>query len=205
MPSLAAVRDAVAADTENQAATRAGYRPVFVAAEPARILLVGQAPGLRAQTTGIPFNDASGRALTDWLGVDDSTFRDPAIFAILPMDFYYPGKGPRGDLPPRRGFAARWHPPILEQLPNIRLTVLIGAYAQRHYLGSRARGSVTETVRAFEDYLPSTIPIVHPSPINVPWHGRNPWFKIELLPVLRARVRDVISSPDASSAPRACL
>ena len=187
------MRTAVAADADNEAATRAGYRPLFVAAEPARILLVGQAPGRGAQETGVPWNDASGRILTSWLGVDDSTFRNPDLFAILPMDFYYPGKGPSGDLPPRRGFAARWHPPILEHLPDIQLTVLIGAYAQRHYLASRARRSVTETVRSFEEYLPSMIPVVHPSPINFRWHSKNPWFKTELLPVLQERVQDVTS------------
>jgi uracil-DNA glycosylase len=188
MSSLESLRAAIAADADNQAATRAGYRPLFVAAEPARILLIGQAPGRDAQATGVPWNDASGRILCSWLGVDDSHFRNPGVFAILPMDFYYPGKGPSGDLPPRPGFAARWHPPILEHLPNIRLTVLIGAYAQRHYLASKARRSVTETVRSFGDYLPATIPVVHPSPINFRWHSKNPWFKTELLPVLQKRV-----------------
>ncbi|MBO0813235.1 MAG: uracil-DNA glycosylase family protein [Microlunatus sp.] len=196
MSSFEALRAAVAADAENAAATRAGYRPLFVASERACVLLIGQAPGLKAQETGIPFNDASGRILCGWLGVDDSEFRDPDLFAILPMDFYYPGKGPSGDLPPRRGFAARWHPPILELLPNIRLTVLIGAYAQRHYLGPRARRSVTETVRSFQEYLPDTIPVVHPSPINFRWHSRNPWFMTDLVPVLQQRVRDVAGRAD---------
>lgn len=200
MSTLESLRADVAADVANKAATRAGYAPLFVAAEPARILLVGQAPGRDAQATGIPWNDASGRILCSWLGVDDAELRNPDMFAILPMDFYYPGKGPSGDLPPRRGFAARWHPPILEHLPHIQLTVLIGGYAQRHYLATpsgcsprspRVRRSVTETVRSFGEYLPDTIPVVHPSPINFRWHSKNPWFKTELLPVLQQRVREV--------------
>jgi len=192
MSKLDELRAAIAADVDNEAATRAGYRPLFVAAEPARILLVGQAPGRAAQESGIPWNDASGRVLWDWLGVAESEFRDPNLFAILPMDFYYPGKGPSGDLPPRPGFAARWHPLILKELPHIQLTVLIGAYAQRHYLGHRARHNVTETVRSFQEYLPDTVPVVHPSPINFRWHSRNLWFMTDLVPALQNRVRDVL-------------
>jgi uracil-DNA glycosylase len=193
MSNLESLRAAIAADAENDAATRAGYRPLFVAAEPARILLVGQAPGRIAQETGIPWNDASGQMLCSWLGVTDADLRNPDMFAIMPMDFYYPGKGPSGDLPPRRGFAARWHPQILEHLPHIELTVLIGTYAQRHYLGAQARRTVTETVRSFRDYLPDMVPVVHPSPINFRWHSKNPWFKSELLPVLQTRVQEVAS------------
>lgn len=193
MSNLESLRAAVSSDPDNEAATRAGYRPLFVAAEPARILLIGQAPGRAAQETGIPWNDASGRMLCGWLGVTDAEFRNPDMFAILPMDFYYPGKGPRGDLPPRRGFAARWHPQILEHLPHIELTVLVGTYAQRHYLGVRARRTVTETVRSFRDYLPDMVPVVHPSPINFRWHSKNPWFETELVPVLQKRVREVAS------------
>lgn len=194
MSNLERLQAAVAADAGNEAATRAGYRPLFVAAEPARILLIGQAPGRAAQESGIPWNDASGRVLCSWLGVSDSEFRNPDMVAILPMDFYYPGKGPSGDLPPRPGFAARWHPQVLDHLPHIELTVLIGTYAQRHYLGSRARRTVTETVRSFRDYLPEMIPVVHPSPINFRWHSKNPWFKTDLLPILQQRVRQVTTS-----------
>lgn len=108
------------------------------------------------------------------------------------MDFYYPGKGPHGDLPPRRDFAARWHPQILRAMPNIRLTLLIGSYAQQHYLGTRE--SLTATVRRFADYLPAVLPLVHPSPLNFRWLAKNPWYEAEVLPQLRQCVRAALSS-----------
>jgi uracil-DNA glycosylase len=180
------VRAAVAADPENAAFTARGWAPVFRAAPDARIVLIGQAPGARAQESGIPFTDASGAALLEWLGLDDATFR--ARVAILPMDFYWPGRGRGGDLPPRRGFAARWHPPLLALLPAVRLTLLVGTAAQAHYLGSRRKANLTETVRAFRDYLPAELPLVHPSPLNFRWQARNPWFREDVLPALRTEV-----------------
>jgi uracil-DNA glycosylase len=154
------------------------------------VVIIGQAPGRLAQESGIPWNDASGVTLMKWLGVDEPTFRTPELFAIVPMDFYYPGPGAHGDLPPRPGFAERWHPPLLAAMPEIRLTLLIGAYAQQHYLGRR--GSLTERVRAFRDYLPDRVPLVHPSPLNFRWQARNPWFAEELLPELRKSVAAAI-------------
>jgi uracil-DNA glycosylase len=130
--------------------------------------------------------------LFEWLGVTEQQFRDPSLFALLPMDFYYPGKAATGDLPPRKGFAGKWHPPLLHLMPDIRLTLLIGRYAQAHYLGTRAKRNLTDTVRAFHDYLPDMIPLVHPSPLNFRWQTRNPWFAVELLPVLRHHVADAI-------------
>jgi uracil-DNA glycosylase len=182
------IRQAIIDSPENAAAAALGYLPLYAAAPRARVAVIGQAPGRRAQESNIAWNDASGAKLFDWLGVSEEQFRDPDLFALLPMDFYYPGKGRTGDLPPRRAFASRWHPPLLELMPEIELTVLIGGYAQAYYLGPGAQRNLTETVRAFRDYLPGVIPLVHPSPLNFRWQTRNPWFATDLLPVLRERV-----------------
>lgn len=188
--ALATLRAEIISDPGNAWALDAGFEPVYAAHPDARCLIVGQAPGIRAQETGIPWNDASGQHLIDWLGVDEATFRDPALFAILPMDFYFPGKGTHGDLPPRPDFASRWHPPLIALMPQIRLTLLIGDYAQRHYLGRGA--TLTERVRRFRDYLPAQFPLVHPSPLNFRWQARNPWFASDVLPQLRHHVAAVI-------------
>jgi uracil-DNA glycosylase len=189
---LRALRAEIAADPDNAWAAELGYEPLYVADPAARIVIIGQAPGRKAQESGIPWNDVSGVRLIEWLGVEEPVFRDPARFAILPMDFYYPGKGGHGDLPPRPGFAARWHPRILAELPALRLTLLVGRYAQRHYLG--ARGSLTETVRGYRDHLPAVLPLVHPSPLNFRWLARNPWYAEELLPELRRQVAAALDS-----------
>ncbi|WP_105567781.1 uracil-DNA glycosylase family protein [Microbacterium halophytorum] len=186
------IREEIARDPDNAEMAAKGYSPLFSAGAGARIAVVGQAPGAKAQESGIPWNDASGAKLFDWLGVSEERFRDPDEFAILPMDFYFPGKGTTGDLPPRKGFAARWHPPLLALMPDIRLTILIGRYAQEHYLAGRAQRNLTETVRAFRDYLPAEFPLVHPSPLNFRWQAKNPWFETDLLPVLRESVADVL-------------
>ncbi|MBE1875508.1 uracil-DNA glycosylase family protein [Myceligenerans pegani] len=187
------IRQAIVDHAENAAARELGYEPLYVAGAGARVAVVGQAPGRRAQESGLPWNDASGRKLIEWLGVTEPQFRDPELFALLPMDFFYPGKGASGDLPPRKGFAERWHPPLLELMPGIRLTVLVGSYAQAYYLGDRAGRTLTDTVRAFRDYLPDVVPLVHPSPLNFRWQARNPWFLTEVVPVLRERVADALA------------
>jgi uracil-DNA glycosylase len=170
-----------------------GPRPVLQAGDPrARILIVGQAPGVKAHTSGTPWDDASGRRLRDWLGVTPRDFYDPARFAILPMAFCYPGRGKGGDLPPRPECAPLWHRPLLATLPDIRLTLLIGGYAQAAYLGARRKATLTETVRAWRDYGDAW-PLVHPSPRNQIWLRRNPWFEAETVPALRARVADILS------------
>jgi uracil-DNA glycosylase len=188
---LARIRAEIIADPENAWAAAVAYQPLYVADAAARIVIVGQAPGRKAQESGIPWNDASGIRLLEWLGVDEPTFRDSSRFAILPMDFYYPGKGSHGDLPPRRDFAARWHPQILQAMPHIRLTLLVGSYAQQHYLGTR--DSLTATVRRFRDYLPAVLPLVHPSPLNFRWLAKNPWYEAEVLPRLRECVRAALA------------
>ena len=165
-----------------------GPRPVLRASDTARILVVGQAPGVRVHTTGIPWDDPSGERLRAWMGVDAEIFYDSSRVAIIPMGYCYPGRGRGGDLPPRRECASLWLGQLLAHLPQIELTLLIGHHAQRHFLGVRRKSSLAETVRAWRDYSPQYIPLPHPSPRNQPWFKRHPWFEQQLLPVLRARI-----------------
>ena len=169
-----------------------GFAPVYTASAKSRIMLVGQAPGRIAQETRKPWNDASGRLLRKWLGVTDEQFYNPDLFAIMPMDFYYPGKGAHGDLPPRKEFAPTWHPKLLALMPDVRLTILVGAYAQKYYLGMRAERNLTETVKNFNNYLPEYFPLVHPSPLNFGWRKHNPWFEKEVIPLLQVLVQKAI-------------
>lgn len=189
MTSLEELRAEIASHPSNAWATEQGWQPLVVGSPRSRVLLISQAPGRRAQQSGIPWDDASGVRLRSWLGVTDDEFYDVERFAIVPMDFYYPGKATSGDLPPRPEVAALWHPRILEALPDVRLTILVGSYAQRRYLGRRRAATLTETVRRAADYLPS-FPIVHPSPLTLGWQARNAWFETETLPVLRGLVAD---------------
>ena len=188
MDAFAAIRQALIDDESNAAMTALGWEPLFAASPSARIVIIGQAPGHKAQASALPWNDTSGVRLRSWLGVTEEQFRSP-LFAHVPMDFYFPGTGPSGDLPPRRGFAARWHPSLLALMPSVQLTVLVGQYAQAHYLGSSL---LTPTVRAFESYLPSRFPIVHPSPLTYGWLAKNPWFMSDVVPVLQARVSSLL-------------
>ncbi len=166
-----------------------GPRPVLRARAGARLLIVGQAPGTRVHETGIPWNDPSGERLRAWLAVDRETFFDQDRIAIMPMGFCYPGRDPRGgDNPPRPECAPLWHRPLIAALPAVELTLLVGQYAQAHYLGKQRRATLTETVRAWADYGPGFLPLPHPSWRNTAWLKRNPWFGAELLPELRARV-----------------
>jgi uracil-DNA glycosylase len=170
-----------------------GPRPVLRARATARLLIVSQAPGTRVHATGIPFNDPSGDRLRAWLAVAREVFYDQARIAIIPMGLCYPGRDPRGgDAPPRAECAPLWHPPLLAALPAVELTLLVGRYAQRRYLGDRRRGNLTETVRAWADYGPATLPLPHPSWRNTGWLQRNPWFEAELVPELRARVHALL-------------
>ncbi len=189
MNSFDTIRASIIGDESNAIMSRQGWQPVYTASATARIAVIGQAPGRKAQTSGVPWDDASGRTLIDWLGVTDEEFRNPELFTLLPMDFYYPGAGRSGDLPPRKGFAQRWHPPLLALMPDIRLTLLIGRYAQNHYLPTRRRDTLTETVLDYRRFIPEQFPIVHPSPLNFRWHTKNPWFVSEVVPELRSYVR----------------
>ncbi len=173
-------------------------RPVAVLSATARILIAGQAPGLRVHESGLPFNDASGDRLRAWLQVSRETFYDPDRFAIVPMGFCFPGYDAKGsDLPPRRECAPAWRSRVLAAMPQVELVLAVGSYAQAWHLKALARGGMTETVRAFRSFLtpevgPAVLPLPHPSWRNSGWIRRNPWFENELLPVLVERVRGLI-------------
>lgn len=179
-------------DPDNTAFKKMGYDPLYVAGKGARLLVVGHAPGRQAQEKGVAWDDASGERLKAWMGIDDSIFRDPQLVALLPMDFYYQGKGKSGDKQPRKAFAPRWHPQLLDLMPDIRLTILVGNYAQGYYLGKEAKKNLTETVREAASYLPRFFPIVHPSPLNFRWLGKNPWFEQDLVPLLQQQVQEAL-------------
>ncbi|HFI0641668.1 TPA: uracil-DNA glycosylase family protein [Streptococcus suis] len=181
---LAEIEQAIMKDVANQAFTNKGIKPLFQAPSTAKILIIGQAPGLKTQEKGRLFDDASGENLRKWLGVNRQTFYDSGYFAILPMDFYYPGKGKSGDLPPRKDFAPKWHQLILDQLPELELTLLIGQYAQDYYL-EKSQRNLTERVEHADDYLPTYFPLPHPSPRNNIWQAKNPWFQAEIIPQLQ--------------------
>ncbi len=169
-------------------------RPVLRASASARLLIVGQAPGRRVHETGIPWNDPSGDRLRDWMQVSRDIFYDESRIAIIPAAFCYPGKAASGDVPPRPECAPLWHPRLRAALPDIRLTLLVGSYAQAYYLGGRRRGTLTETVRHWQDYQPEFFPLPHPSPRNQIWLKRNQWFAEEVLPCLRQKVAAVLES-----------
>ncbi|MCB1280879.1 MAG: uracil-DNA glycosylase family protein [Salinibacterium sp.] len=156
----------------------------------ARVLIAGQAPGRQVHRTGVPFDDASGERLRDWMGISRAVFHDASRVAILPMAFCYPGRGRYGDLPPPGLCAATWRSALLAHLDSVRLTLVIGAAAASWHLETRK--SLTDSVRSFRDYLPSCIPLPHPSPRNNPWLAKNPWFARDVLPELRSWVRSAL-------------
>ncbi|EFQ58086.1 uracil-DNA glycosylase family protein [Streptococcus downei] len=192
MSSMQEIVKAIMADSQNEDYTKAGIEPLFTAPKTARINIVGQAPGIKAQDTRLYWNDPSGDNLRDWLGIDRDTFYNSDKIAVIPMDFYYPGKGKSGDLPPRKGFAEKWHPLILQELPDISLTLLIGNYAQHYYLQQKSSVKLTDNVKAYKDFLPDFFPLVHPSPRNNIWQKKNPWFKEEVLPDLKKLVKEIL-------------
>jgi len=170
-----------------------GPRPVVQIDGQAKILIAGQAPGRRVHDSGIPFDDPSGDRLREWMGISADTFYDPRRIAILPMGFCYPGTGKSGDLPPRTECAPQWRQQLLDAMPEIRLTLVIGQYAQRWHLPDTRR-NLTETVRAWKGYGPGVIPLPHPSPRNNIWLKKNPWFSELLLPALKERTRDALKA-----------
>ena len=193
MRSIEDIRQAIIADPENKDFTKRGIFPLFEAHETARIVLVGQAPGSRAEATGLYFRDPSGDNLRAWLGVDEEMFYESGLYAVVPMDFYFPGSGKSGDLPPRKDFADKWHADILAQMPNVELMILIGQYAQHYYLKQRKSVKVTDNVRNYQNFLPDYFPLVHPSPRNNIWQVKNPWFREEVLPDLKKIVAEILS------------
>lgn len=172
-----------------------GPRPVLRASATARMLIVSQAPGTRVHESGIPWNDRSGDRLRDWLQMDRDTFYDASRIAIVPMGFCYPGTDKHGgDNPPRPECAPLWHPRVMPHLENIRLTLLIGAYAQQRYLGKARRPTMTATVANYREHLPAMLALPHPSWRTTGWQRRNPWFDHDVLPVLRHAVRAALES-----------
>jgi uracil-DNA glycosylase family 4 len=165
-----------------------GTRPVLQVHPKAKILIAGQAPGIKVHTSGVPFDDASGKRLRDWLGVTREEFYDPQKVAILPMGFCFPGSGKTGDLAPRKECAPAWREKILAHLNQIEVTIVLGSYAQKYHMDV-TNTSVTDLVKSWKTYWPDVIPLPHPSPRNNIWLKKNPWFEIELLPRLRERVR----------------
>ena len=169
--------------------------PVLHVAPTARILIASQAPGLRVHKSGQSFNDTSGDRLRDWLKVDRGTFYDETRVALAAMAFCFPGYDKNGgDRPPPRICAATWRGPLLEKLTDVRLTLLVGSYAQRWHLGDAAKSNMTDTVKAWRDYAPHFVPLPHPSWRNNGWLKNNPWFERDLLPYLQKRVRRLLSS-----------
>lgn len=168
-------------------------RPVLRASPTARLMIVGQAPGRRVHETGVPWNDPSGDKLREWLQLSREDFYDVRRVAIIPTAFCYPGKGAHGDLPPRPECAPLWHPRLREALPDIRLTLLVGSYAQAWYLRNRLGPTLSDTVRSWRAYLPDFFPLPHPSPRNRRWLSLRPWFEAEVAPELRALVKAALN------------
>lgn len=193
MASLPALLEDIRACTICAKYLPLGPRPVVQAHASSRVLIVGQAPGRKVHETGLPFNDASGNRLRDWLGVSRDVFYDERKFAIVPMGFCFPGTGPSGDLPPRPECAATWRAPLLARLKRVELTIVLGQYAIAYHLPGQGK-SVTEAVSRWQETWPTVVALPHPSPRNLAWFKRHPWFEEALLPVLRARVADILST-----------
>lgn len=169
-----------------------GPRPIVFAQTSSPVLIIGQAPGSKVHTSGIPWDDVSGNNLRDWLGIDKTIFYDTSKIAIAPMGFCYPGKGKSGDLPPRPECAPKWHEPILSKLTNRQLTLVIGQYAQKQYLGNQHK-TLTERVKHWADAPNDLFPLPHPSPRNRIWMKKNPWFETEVLPELKRRFNNALT------------
>lgn len=170
-----------------------GPRPVLVANKNARIVIIGQAPGTKVHASGIPWDDASGKQLRKWMNVSNEIFYDATKIAIVPMGFCYPGKGKTGDLPPRKECAPQWHTALLSKMPNVKLILLIGMYAQKYYLRDRAKKTLTATVDNYIEYLPTYFALPHPSPRNRFFLTKNPWYEKEVVPQLQMKIAEILS------------
>ncbi len=160
-------------------------RPIISLSKDSKILIIGQAPGQKVHESGVPWDDQSGNELRRWLGVDKEQFYDTKLFGLMPMGFCYPGKSATGDLPPRPECAPLWHHQLLAKMKNVKLTLLIGQYSQKFYLGDKFKPTLTENVKNYREFLPKYLPLVHPSPRNKIWQKKNPWFELEVVPQLR--------------------
>lgn len=192
MTTFERIKKSIIEDPMNSRFTEKGIPPLFKGSKEAEIVIVGQAPGRQAELTNLFWNDKSGDRLREWMGVSRDTFYSTNKIAHLPMDFYYPGKAKVGDNSPRKEFASKWHPVLLEAMPNVRTIFVIGAYAQNYYLRSSRERNLTETVKHYDNYLPDYFPLVHPSPLNFRWHKQNPWFEESVVPVFRALIQEVL-------------
>ncbi|MFZ3409742.1 uracil-DNA glycosylase family protein [Vibrio chagasii] len=176
-----------------------GANPVIQAHPNARLLIIGQAPGIKVHESSIPWNDASGERLREWLGIGSDTFYDEQKVAIVPIGFCYPGKGKSGDLPPRKECAELWHKKVLQSLPNVQMTLLIGQYAHNYYLKERTTKTLTETVKNWQVWAPEFLPLPHPSPRNNIWLKKNPWFESEVIPYIRKHISEHLAYYDPNT------
>ncbi|MDH7447921.1 uracil-DNA glycosylase family protein [Aquimarina sp. 2201CG14-23] len=168
-----------------------GPRPIVSGSIQSKVIIIGQAPGSIVHKTGIPWDDKSGENLRRWLGVNETTFYDPDKIGLVPMGFCYPGKGKSGDLPPRKECAPLWHEQLLQKMEGVKLTILVGKYAQDYYLRDMTKRTLTETVKNFETYLPNYFVLPHPSPRNNIWQAKNEWFGKEVLPKLKETILEL--------------
>lgn len=181
-------------DKDNIKFTKQGWEPIMLLNPRAKILIIGQAPGLETQEKNEVFRDKSGDRLRSWLNVSEETFYQSNNFAVLPLDFYYPGKAKTGDKLPRNSVVKKWHPQLLALMPEIELIILAGLHAQKAYLKDKNEKNLTTTVKRFRNYLPKYFPIVHPSPLNQRWEKKNPFFKEDVLPNLQKLVFKIINN-----------
>jgi len=170
-----------------------GARPVLQVSQKAKILIAGQAPGIRVHNSGVPFDDASGKRLRNWLGVTKETFYNSNQIAILPMGFCYPGTGSSGDLPPRPECAHKWRSQLLNAMPQIELSLVLGMYAKKWHMPELKNQTLTQTVRDWELYWPHLLPLPHPSPRNNSWLKKNPWFEQDLIPNLQNKIQSLLN------------
>jgi len=189
LPRAMTLVDEIRACTACAKSLPAGPRPIVQVSPTARLIIIGQAPGSKVHQSGVPWQDDSGERLRDWTGLSAEMFYDPAKVALMPMGFCYPGKGKSGDRPPRPECAPLWHERVLATLTDCRLTLLVGSYAQAHYLNT---GNLTDAVKAFRAYGPAFFPLPHPSWRSGIWMKRNPWFETNVLPALRAAVLNAL-------------
>lgn len=190
---LIQIRNDIIKDIDNQEYTNMGWLPIYTISSKSKIIIIGQAPGIKAQTSEIAWNDLSGNKLRSWLGVSKEQFYNTDIFGLVPMDFYFPGSSKSGDLPPRRNFASKWHPKLFSNLDDLKLIILIGNYSQKYYLKDSAKTNLTAKVKSYTEYLPTYFPLPHPSPRNIGWHINNPWFEEEVIPELKRVVQEIIT------------